>query len=113
MREENRNKIKTLKIAYITEQLSLTEKEAEKFWPIYNVYEDQMNQLRGIESNKLRKEVRNKGGINNLTEKESKTLVLEMMSIKEKMFNTEQSFRKKLLKVPGVLAISIPEKTRI
>ena len=37
--KESREKIKTLKIAYITEQLNLTAKEAQDFWPIYNTYD--------------------------------------------------------------------------
>ena len=35
----NRDKIKTLKIAFITEKLDLSEQEAQKFWPIYNKYD--------------------------------------------------------------------------
>ncbi len=33
-----REKIKALKIAYITKELNLTSAEAEKFWPVYNEY---------------------------------------------------------------------------
>ena len=32
-------KLKALKVAHITEQLDLTKKEAENFWPIYNAHE--------------------------------------------------------------------------
>ncbi len=39
-------KIKQLKIAYITEQLSLTSAEAEKFWPIYNELESKLKSTR-------------------------------------------------------------------
>ena len=37
-KRESREKIRTLKIAYVTEKLNLTENEAQKFWPIYNTY---------------------------------------------------------------------------
>jgi hypothetical protein len=36
MMEENKDKIKAHKIAFITERLQLTPQEAEKFWPVYN-----------------------------------------------------------------------------
>jgi hypothetical protein len=39
-------KIKQLKIAYITEQLSLTTSEAEKFWPVYNELESKLKSTR-------------------------------------------------------------------
>src|SRR5574340_591376 len=39
-------KIQALKIAFITQKLQLTSSEAEKFWPIYNEYENEINALR-------------------------------------------------------------------
>jgi hypothetical protein len=38
------SRIETLKIAYISEKLKLTPEEAEKFWPVYNKY---MDEIRG------------------------------------------------------------------
>lgn len=32
-------KLKALKVAFITERLELTQEEAQKFWPIYNAFE--------------------------------------------------------------------------
>jgi len=39
-------KIKALKIAFLTQKLQLTSAEAEKFWPVYNQYENEIRQLR-------------------------------------------------------------------
>lgn len=38
VRQKHMNEIQSLKIAYMTEFLSLTPAESEKFWPIYNAY---------------------------------------------------------------------------
>ncbi|NCT92802.1 MAG: hypothetical protein GXC72_00125 [Chitinophagaceae bacterium] len=38
--------VQTLKIAYITKQLSLTTEEAQKFWPVYFNYFDEIKQAR-------------------------------------------------------------------
>jgi hypothetical protein len=38
-------KIQALKIAFITQKLELTSDEAQKFWPIYSQYENEMKQL--------------------------------------------------------------------
>ena len=38
-KQEQMEKMKSMKIAFITENLELTTSEAEKFWPIYNEYE--------------------------------------------------------------------------
>ncbi|WAC02058.1 hypothetical protein N7U66_20040 [Lacinutrix neustonica] len=36
----DKEKVKVLKIAHITEQLDLTAQEAQAFWPVYNANED-------------------------------------------------------------------------
>jgi len=35
-------KLKALEIAYITKQLNLTPEEAEKFWPVFNKYREEV-----------------------------------------------------------------------
>ena len=40
--QDKHEKIRAFKTAYLTEQLSLTSSEAEKFWPVYNEYENKM-----------------------------------------------------------------------
>jgi CTP-dependent riboflavin kinase len=35
-------KIKAYQIAYLTEKLKLTPEEAQKFWPVFNRYEDEI-----------------------------------------------------------------------
>ena len=45
-RTEDRQKIEAMKVAFITEQLSLTPAEAEKFWPVYNQFSDNMRSMR-------------------------------------------------------------------
>ncbi|MDD4830186.1 MAG: hypothetical protein PHE13_06755 [Bacteroidales bacterium] len=44
--ENFKQKIKTQKIAFITQELKLTIEEAQKFWPIFNMYEDEMMSVR-------------------------------------------------------------------
>ncbi|MFA7082295.1 MAG: hypothetical protein WC135_06750 [Bacteroidales bacterium] len=41
-----KHKMRVNKIAYLTEGLDLSVEEAEKFWPIFNNYEDEMNAVR-------------------------------------------------------------------
>ena len=43
---EHRDKIKALKVADITDKLNLSASEAEKFWPIYNAFENDQERLR-------------------------------------------------------------------
>lgn len=38
-------KIESLKMTYLTQQLDLTPKEAQKFWPVYNQYQQEMQKI--------------------------------------------------------------------
>ena len=38
--------VEAIKIAYFTRKLNLTPEEAQKFWPVYNQYADELKQLR-------------------------------------------------------------------
>ncbi|REE24916.1 Spy/CpxP family protein refolding chaperone [Winogradskyella pacifica] len=77
----DKEKIKALKIAHITEQLDLTKTEAQKFWPIYNANEDAESKLRERSTDK-RKCI----SPENLSENEAKSLLLDIENIeKEKM----------------------------
>ena len=38
-------KIQALKIAFITQKLGLSSEEAQRFWPVYNQYENEMKSL--------------------------------------------------------------------
>ena len=46
MREKIEEKVKIQRIAFLTQRLSLTETEAQQFWPIYNEFTDKMQQIR-------------------------------------------------------------------
>ena len=42
----SKNNIEALKVAYITRQLNLTPEEAQKFWPVHNIYFEELKKAR-------------------------------------------------------------------
>lgn len=46
MREKIEEKVKIQRIAFITQRLTLTETEAQQFWPIFNEFTDKMQLIR-------------------------------------------------------------------
>jgi len=40
--ENRENRLRSLEIAYLTREVNITPDEAQKFWPIYNKYADEM-----------------------------------------------------------------------
>lgn len=89
--QPNNDRIKTLKIAYITEHLDLTKNEAEKFWPIYNAFEDANDKLR-----KTSFENRKNIDIDNLSDTEATTLLNDIESSIAKKHELHSTFIKDL-----------------
>jgi glycogen synthase len=48
IRDESKQRLEAIQVAYLTKELSLTTQDAEKFWPVYNKYQDE---LRGLLKN--------------------------------------------------------------
>ena len=83
--QPNRSKIRTLKIAYITEKLNLTVDEAQKFWPIYNAYDKNTAKIKRENIRKLREEI--KQNIDSLTEDKANELLNRLQEAETKLFN--------------------------
>ena len=92
--QPNRDKIKTLKIAYITEKLDLSEKEAQQFWPIYNSYEEENSKLRS-EAYQARKKI----NFETLSEEEAKQFLKQTRLNEAKRQAAENDFIDRLTKV--------------
>ena len=50
-------KIKALKVSFITEKLELTSNEASKFWPIYNKFETERYKLYHVKRAEMKKKI--------------------------------------------------------
>lgn len=103
--QSNRDKIKTLKIAFITEKLNLSEKEAQKFWPIYNSFEEEKSRLREEAYN-----VRKKTNIETLSEDEAKQLLKEIRAKENKRQAIENDFVDKLTNIISAKKIILLHK---
>ncbi|WP_408024593.1 hypothetical protein [Tenacibaculum sediminilitoris] len=95
-RKGNYEKIKAFKVAFLSEKLNLTENEAEKFWPLYNMYDKKMIELQKAERYNIKKKIHSRGGIDNLTDKESKEIIAKIKSISKERYVTKASFYDKL-----------------
>jgi Spy/CpxP family protein refolding chaperone len=53
MQGDRKEKFESMKIGFITQRLDLTPEEAQKFWPLYNKYSDELEKLRKDRMNNL------------------------------------------------------------
>ena len=93
--KERREKVKALKVAFITEKLELTTEEAQKFWPIYNAFDEKQAELRHEKMRAILNRFK-PGNVENLSEKEASTLLIQMEKIEEDLFNLRRKFIKDL-----------------
>lgn len=87
-----RDKIKTLKVAFITSELALTPTEAEKFWPVFNIYEDKQFDLRFHKMRDL-KDKMDKNSVDNLSDKEALAVLNQLENVDDELYQN----RKKLV----------------
>ena len=90
-------KIKAWKTAYITEKLSLTSSEAEKFWPIYNNFDEKFHELRKKERTEIFHKLRN--GLENLSDAEANELIDKNLSIETSELELRKQLTNELRKV--------------
>ena len=87
---EKREQIKSLKVAYITDELQLTTDEAAKFWPLYNAYDDKQKELR---QDKLRSYMdRLDDNIDKMNDKEATDLLNKMESAEDELYQLRKKF---------------------
>jgi Spy/CpxP family protein refolding chaperone len=92
-------KIKALKIAFITDELNLTSKEAQRFWPVYNKFNETLHQLERVEKQHMRSNIKGAGGIENISEKEAKELMKKIADLEKQIYNTKIAYDSELAKV--------------
>jgi hypothetical protein len=93
--KEKREKVKALKVAYITEQLELTTEEAQKFWPLYNAFDDKQSELRHEKMRSILDRFK-PGNVEKLSEKDASNSLAQMEKIEEDLFNLKKKFIKDL-----------------
>ncbi|MGB2759182.1 hypothetical protein [Maribacter stanieri] len=95
-RNQDWEKINTLKVAFITEKLSLSSKEAQEFWPVYNEYQEKRNALRKKSHHQIKSKIKD---ADSLSEIESEKLLALHMQIEEEEEVLDNDFLKKVSKV--------------
>ncbi|WP_424000622.1 hypothetical protein [Maribacter sp. IgM3_T14_3] len=95
-RNQDWEKINTLKVAFFTEKLSLNTKEAQEFWPVYNEYQEKRNVLRKKSHSQIRGKMKD---ANALTEKEAEKLLALHIQIEEEEEVLDTNFLKNVSKV--------------
>jgi len=93
--DKKREEIESYKIAYLTQKLELSAEEAKIFWPIYNDYQKEQSELRKERAQKMIS-FRKMPEIDELSDSEVQTLIVNDFSFKQRELNLEKKYYAKL-----------------
>lgn len=95
-RQPDWEKIKSLKIAFITERLDLSSDEAQAFWPVYNAHEEKLNEFRKTERSEIRGKLNDFGSI---SDTEADSLLDKYIALEEEKSKEQQAFLRRIKKI--------------
>jgi len=87
------DKIKSLKVAFITERLALSSEEATVFWPVYNEHEKALENLRIKERRDIRGKLRN---FDQMSDQQIGSLMDEFLELEREKLERNRAFLKKM-----------------
>ena len=93
--KEKRDQIKAMKVAFLTTELNLTSIEAEKFWPVYNAYDDKQFELRHQKMKTYARKL-NDGSLDNMSDREALAFLNQIESTDEEQYVIRKKFNSAL-----------------
>ena len=97
-----REKIRAQRVAFITERLNLSTEEAEKFWPVYNKFTDELEEIKK-EQNQARRNANDKLAV--LSDQEVEKLLEDDLKAQQKAVDLQRKYHGELKKVISVKKI--------
>lgn len=101
-REQRKEKIESLRVAYITNELALTPEEAQVFWPVYNEYQAKADVSRKEFKQKYNKQT----DYNFATDKEAEDFINADIKHKSEEIELMKTYYEKLKKVISVKKVA-------
>jgi hypothetical protein len=98
--EERIKEIKAQRTAYLTTKLGLTSEEAQRFWPVYNEFDEAREKLRR-EMREVMRTGRSSGEA--MTEAAAEQLLAKGLSIRERELALERTYKDRFVKAIGAV----------
>ncbi len=92
--EEEMNQIRAAKVAFITNRLNITAEQSEKFWPVYNEFDDKRREFRR-EQRRIMNEKRKAGTV----DEQALNNLREVQDLKQKELDLEGEYQSRFLRV--------------
>ena len=104
-----KEKLDALKIAYITETLQLTPEEAQVFWPVYNLMEEEMKTIRKA---KRKNRMETKRNFESMTDSQLTAAIDSELSFEQQELDLKRSYNQKFLGILPVKKVALLHQAR-
>lgn len=98
-----RDKIEALRVTFINQKVNFTTQESQLFWPLYDEYNDKLENARKTFRQQFIKNV----DFNNLTEKESESYINAELALKQKEYELYKEYFEKFKKVIPIKKVAL------
>jgi hypothetical protein len=98
--DDKREKIEALKVAYISQQINLTTAEAEKFWPLYNEFNDKREEYAKVKK-QLERDAR-ETGMDKITDKQAEDLLNAELKFEQQVLDLKKEYLEKYKAIIGI-----------
>lgn len=88
----DKEKLDAARVAFITNRLDLKADQAEKFWPIFNQYNEDRGKLMAQIS------VINRSSLEEITDSQAKEMIKERLSLQQQLLDKEKVFMEEVTK---------------
>lgn len=85
---DRKNRMESYRIAYITEKLDLSPEEAQRFWPVYNQFREELK--------KIHQDKKGQKAIADMTDSEAENAITNNFEREEKVASLKKEYVKKL-----------------
>ncbi len=86
--QQKKEEIHAVKVAFITNEIGLTSAEAEKFWPIYNTFDDKQSDIR----RGFRKFQKSDENLDKLSESDAAARVAQLQQNEDEIYELRKKY---------------------
>ncbi len=92
-------RVRSMRVAFITDKLQLTSKQSQQFWPLYNEFEAEQKQIR--------QSARSTKSIANMSDEEVEQVIQRRLDSEEALLKAKKAYYQKLKSVISVRQIAM------
>jgi len=97
------DRIRALKVAFITDKLKLTPEESEKFWPVYNQYE--------AEQKRIRQKYRPDQDLSTMSDQDVERAMLDRFEMEEELLKLKRDYFQRMKGFMAVRKIALLQRS--